>query len=155
MNRLDKVVVFRPLGETELKRIIDIELNMVQERIFNSSPDRPFVFDVTESAKTHLLREGTEMKYGARHLKRAVERLLVQPMSNLIASDQVRAGDWVRVDFSSDSRQLVFLKKGEGLPIQAMKRMINASLARAQSSRAPLFIVPRLQSLTAGEPCCA
>jgi ATP-dependent Clp protease ATP-binding subunit ClpA len=76
---------------------------MVQQRIFKSSPDRLFVFDATEVAKRHLLREGTDMKYGARHLKRAVERLLVQPMSSLIASDQVRAGDWVRVDFSSDS----------------------------------------------------
>ena len=78
----------------------------------------------------------------------------MQPMSNLIASDQVRAGDWVRVDFSSDSGQLVFLKEAEGLPMQAMKRMIDASLALAQasSSRAPLFMMPRLQSLTAGEP---
>ena len=40
MNRIDKIVVFRPLGETELRKILDIELNMVQQRIFNASPDR-------------------------------------------------------------------------------------------------------------------
>jgi ATP-dependent Clp protease ATP-binding subunit ClpA len=153
MNRLDKVVVFRPLGESELKKIIDIELNMVQKRIFESSPDRPFVFDVTEPAKRHMLREGTDMRYGARHLKRAVERLLVQPMSNLIASDQVRAGDWLRVDFSSDSGRLVFHREAEGLPMQAMMRMIDSSLALSQacSSRASLFVLPRLHSLTTTE----
>ena len=44
MNRLDKIVVFKPLGEAELKKILDIELNMVQQRIFNSAPERAFVF---------------------------------------------------------------------------------------------------------------
>ena len=152
MNRLDNVVVFRPLGESELKKIVEIELSMVQQRIFTSSPDRPFIFDLTEPAKTHLIGQGTDMKYGARHLKRAVERLLVQPMSNLVASGQVRAGDWLRVDFSSDSKQLIFLKKNEGLPMQAMRRMADASLTSAQapSSRAPLFIMPHVQSLIAG-----
>jgi len=87
MNRLDKIVVFRPLGEDQLRRILDIELNMVQQRIFNASPDRAFIFHVTESGKSHLLREGIEPKYGARHLKRAIERILVQPLSNLIATD--------------------------------------------------------------------
>jgi len=90
MNRLDKVVVFKPLGDSELKKILDIELNMVQQRIFNSSPDRAFIFHASEAAKSFLLREGTDVKYGARHLKRAIERLLVQPMSNLIATEQVK-----------------------------------------------------------------
>ncbi len=54
INRLDKIVVFRPLGESELRKILDIELNMVQQRIFNASPDRAFIFHVTESGKAHL-----------------------------------------------------------------------------------------------------
>jgi ATP-dependent Clp protease ATP-binding subunit ClpA len=148
MNRLDKVVVFRPLGESELRKIVDIELNMVQQRIFNASPDRAFIFHVTEPAKKYLLREGTDMKYGARHLKRAIERLLVQPMSNLIATDQVRAGDWIRVDFSADSGQLVFLKEAEGLPIHTMAELVDVSLSlplQAMSNGA-LFETPRLQS---------
>jgi ATP-dependent Clp protease ATP-binding subunit ClpB len=92
INRLDKIVTFRPLGSSELKKILDIELNMVQQRIFNTSPEKSFVFKATEDAKGFLLQEGTDLKYGARHLKRAIERLLVQPMSNLIATDQVRGG---------------------------------------------------------------
>jgi ATP-dependent Clp protease ATP-binding subunit ClpA len=128
INRLDKIVVFRPLGESELRKILDIELNMVQQRIFNASPDRAFIFHVTEGGKTYLLREGIDMKYGARHLKRAIERLLVQPLSNLIATDQIRTGDWIRVDFSADSGELVFLKEAEGLPIHTMAELVDNSI---------------------------
>ena len=128
INRLDKIVVFRPLGEPELRKILEIELNMVQQRIFNASPDRAFIFHVTEAGKTFLLREGVDMKYGARHLKRAIERLLVQPLSNLIATDQIRTGDWIRVDFSADAGQLVFLKEAEGLPIHTMAELVDNSI---------------------------
>src|SRR5579863_10182613 len=92
MNRLDKIVTFQPLGSEQLKKILEIELNLVQQRIFNTSSDRAFVFTLSDSGKNFLLEEGTDLKYGARHLKRAIERLLVQPMSNLIATDQVRGG---------------------------------------------------------------
>jgi len=148
MNRLDKVVVFRPLGETELRKIVDIELAMVQQRVFGSAPDRAFIFHLTESAKSHVLREGTDMKYGARHLKRAIERLLVQPLSNLIATEQVKAGDWLRIDFNSDSGLLVFLKEAEGLPIHTMAELVDASvsLPLQATSATALFEVSRAQS---------
>src|ERR1700682_740437 len=110
INRLDKIVTFKPLGSDELRKILDIELNMVQQRIFNTSPERSFVFKTTDEARDFLLKEGTDLKYGARHLKRAIERLLVQPLSNLIATDQVRGGDCVNVDFDSEACALVFIK---------------------------------------------
>jgi len=124
MNRLDKVVVFKPLGESELRKILDIELNSLQQRVFCSSQDRCFVFNVTDQAKDFLLTEGTDTKYGARHLKRAIERLVVQPMSNLIATEQVRSGDLLRVDFDEESNNLHFLRDAEGLAVQAMAEMI-------------------------------
>src|SRR5215475_1551027 len=101
MNRIDKTVVFHPLGAPELRKILTIELNMVQQRIFSSANAAPFVFTLSEEAKDFLLREGTDMKYGARHLKRAVDRNLVHPLSNLIATGQVRGGDLIRVDFDT------------------------------------------------------
>lgn len=128
MNRLDKIVVFKPLGEAELKQILEIELNMVQQRIFNSAPERAFIFTTTEAAKRHLLREGTDVKYGARHLKRAIERLLVQPVSNLIATEQVKAGDWIRIDFSYDLGRMTFMKEAEGIPTHAMADMVDNSI---------------------------
>jgi ATP-dependent Clp protease ATP-binding subunit ClpB len=127
MNRLDKTVVFKSLGETELRQILDIELGQVQQRIFDSSGPNSFVFTLSSSAKDYLLREGTDLKYGARHLKRAIERHLVQPLSNLIATEQVRGGDWVRVDFNQELNCPTFLKEAEGLPIHAMAEMAGDS----------------------------
>jgi ATP-dependent Clp protease ATP-binding subunit ClpB len=125
MNRLDKVVVFQPLGEPELRRILDIELSHVQRRVFESGAERGFVLTATGAAKDHLLAEGTDAKYGARHLKRAIERLLVQPLSNLIATAQVRGGDLIRIDFDPESTALTFQREAEGLPIRAMAEMVD------------------------------
>jgi len=127
MNRIDKVVVFKPLGQAELKKILGLELGILQTRIFNSSMTTPFVFSVTEPAREYLLREGTDMKYGARHLKRAIDRELVHPMSNLIATQQVRGGDLIRVDFDEDENQLTFAKEAEDMPAYAMMQMAEAS----------------------------
>jgi len=140
MNRLDKIVVFKPLGEAELRKVLDIELNLLQQRIFDSVGPNYFVFTASEPAKSHLLREGTDLKYGARHLKRAIERLVVQPLSNLIATDQVTAGDCIRVDYDSDSGQIVFLKEAEGVPVHTMVEMAGTRLpaiAGAAVSGAP------------------
>ena len=127
MNRLDKVVVFQPLGTEQLKKVLDIELNLVQQRIFNTSNERAFVFTVADSSKNYLLEQGTDLKYGARHLKRAIERLLVQPMSNLIATEQVRGGDWVRVDYDEGAKALRFAREAEGLPVQEMVQLVDTS----------------------------
>jgi len=127
MNRIDKVVVFKPLGQDELRKILGLELGILQTRIFNSSMTTPFVFSVSEEAKDFLLREGTDMKYGARHLKRAIDRALVHPMSNLIATQQVRGGDLIKVDFDADNNQLTFAKEAEDMPAYAMAQMMEAS----------------------------
>src|SRR6202158_4069729 len=86
-NRLDKIVVFRPLGSEELNRIIDIELERVQQRVQTASAGKAFLINVTSGARKFLLTEGIDLMYGARPLKRAIERLLVQPLSNLMATE--------------------------------------------------------------------
>jgi ATP-dependent Clp protease ATP-binding subunit ClpB len=148
INRLDKIVVFRPLGEEELRKILDIELQMVQERIFLSSMDRPFVLTVTDAGKMHLLREGTDAKYGARHLKRAIERSVVQPVSNLLATGQVRAGDWISVDYDHGAGTLTFLREAEGLPIHKMAEIAGTPLPRIDAAGAAQAVLeePRTQS---------
>jgi ATP-dependent Clp protease ATP-binding subunit ClpB len=148
MNRLDKVVTFQPLGARELKKILDIELNLVQQRVFNTSPDRAFVFTVSDESKDFLLEQGTDLKYGARHLKRAIERLLVQPMSNLIATEQVRGGDWVRVDFDREFQGLRFAREAEGLPIGEMARLVDNSVTVPElvSSTGASMDLPKIQT---------
>jgi len=110
MNRIDKVVVFRSLKEHHLRRILDIELRSVQDRITESAGTK-FVFECTEDAKEFLLAEGIDLKYGARHLKRSVERHLVYPLSNLVATQQVETGDFVMVDYDGASEALNFTKQ--------------------------------------------
>ena len=138
INRIDKVVVFHPLGQRELRQILGLELNMVQERIFQATTAAPFVFTLSETAKDFLLREGTDLKYGARHLKRAVERHLVHPMSNLIASGQVHGGDALRVEFDAEEEQLSFTREEEHLPFLVMAEMAGTTIpdrAAAVSAR--------------------
>jgi ATP-dependent Clp protease ATP-binding subunit ClpB len=114
INRLDNIVVFKSLGAEELRRIVDIELKMVQQRI-QASAASPFRVNVTETAKEFLLEEGTDFRYGARHLKRAIERLLVQPLSNLIASGQIHWGDCIRVSHQDGSDALMFGREPEAV----------------------------------------
>jgi ATP-dependent Clp protease ATP-binding subunit ClpA len=130
MNRLDKIVTFNSLGSEELKRILDIELDGVQQRIFGASSAHGFAFTATSAAKEFILQEGTDVKYGARHLKRAIERLVVQPLSNLIATEQVRAGDWIEVDHDHTSPQMTFRKEAEALAPYAMADLLDRSGVR-------------------------
>ena len=98
MNRLDKVVVFKRLRAEHLARILEIELEMVQQRILKAAVDRRFVFNCTQAVKDFLLEKGTNAEYGARHLKRVIEHNVVAPLANLLASAQVRLGDFIRID---------------------------------------------------------
>src|SRR3979409_864395 len=113
MNRIDKVVVFRSLKEHHLRAILDLELQSVQDRIMMSAGTK-FVFQCSEAAKDMLLEEGIDYKYGARHLKRAVERFLVYPLSNLVATSQIGLGDLVQVDLGTVAGKLTFSKKSGG-----------------------------------------
>ena len=108
INRLDKIVVFKSLGNEELRRIVDIELAIVQQRIQAAAANKTFLVNVTDTAREFLLVEGTDFRYGARHLKRAIERLLVQPLSNLMASGQTHSGDCIRVSHEDGSSSLIF-----------------------------------------------
>lgn len=115
VNRLDKIVVFKSLGVEELRRIVDIELELVQQRIQAAAGSKSFVMDITDSAKEFLLAEGTDFRYGARHLKRAIERLLVQPLSNLMTTNQIHSGDCIRVSHEGSSAGLLFGRQLESV----------------------------------------
>ena len=110
MNRIDKVVVFRSLKEHHLRAILEIELAAVQDRITESAGTK-FIFDCNTPAKEFLLSEGIDLKYGARHLKRSIERFLVYPLSNLVATSQVETGDIVTVEFDEKEEKLTFSKE--------------------------------------------
>jgi ATP-dependent Clp protease ATP-binding subunit ClpB len=120
INRLDNIIVFKSLGNEELRRIVDIELEMVQQRIQTAAANKPFMVKVTDTAREFLLVEGTDFRYGARHLKRAIERLLVQPLSNLMASGQIHPGDCIRVSHENASAALLFGREREAVQAWGM-----------------------------------
>ena len=112
MNRIDKSVVFRTLRSEHLQQILEIELGMVQQRILMASAANQFVFSCTPKVKSFLLHEGTDPKYGARHLKRAIERHIVFQLANLVATGQIKLGDFIRIDLSPEGK-LMFIKEAE------------------------------------------
>ncbi|HLQ50891.1 MAG TPA: AAA family ATPase, partial [Terriglobales bacterium] len=81
MNRLDKVVVFHPLRREQLEKVLEIELGQVQQRVLETAKGQ-FLFRVTDAGHDFLLQEGTDQRYGARHLKRSIERHVVYPLAN-------------------------------------------------------------------------
>jgi ATP-dependent Clp protease ATP-binding subunit ClpB len=134
MNRLDKVVVFRRLRAEHMAQILEIELGMVQQRILKAAGDQRFVFNCTQAVKDFLLEKGTNAEYGARHLKRAIEQHVVAPLANLLASAQVRLGDFIRIDLTP-AGNLTFTRELES--------------ARAVNEWEPSYGIASMQPLTA------
>ncbi|MCY7375214.1 MAG: AAA family ATPase [Pyrinomonadaceae bacterium] len=149
MNRIDKVIVFRSLKEHHLRRILDIELRGVQERITDSAGTK-FIFECTVPAKEFLLGEGIDLKYGARHLKRAIERFLVYPLSNLVATEQVETGDLVTVDFDDAEKKLVFTKQSGKMIINEYEEDLPEDTPETKSDAVGLPL-PHAQAAASGK----
>ena len=133
MNRLDKVVVFHPLKKDQLQEVLDIELGQVQQRVLDTAKGQ-FLFRVTPSGRDFLLQEGTDQRYGARHLKRAIERHVVYPLANLLATDQVNLGDLVCIDWDKINNRLTFVREGEGALVEPAARKAGAAAAGAEAT---------------------
>jgi ATP-dependent Clp protease ATP-binding subunit ClpB len=116
MNRIDKTVVFHSLNQKHLQQILDLELCALKQRIMRSARTQ-FFFSCSDSVKELLLREGTDSRYGARHLKRSIERLLVLPLANLVASGQVCWGDSIYVDLDHNGSDISFARRSLGMTI--------------------------------------
>jgi ATP-dependent Clp protease ATP-binding subunit ClpA len=151
MNRIDKVVVFKTLRPEHLEQILEIELGMVQQRILQATGNNQFVFSCTAGVKKFLLDEGTDPKYGARHLKRAIEKNVVFPLANLVATGQVKLGDFVRIDMTDSG--MAFVKEAEGALVPVLLEKYGPEFAgtphavratRTASSRRDLTATPGL-----------
>jgi len=149
MNRLDKVVCFHPLKREQLQEVLDIELGQVQQRVLETAKGQ-FLFRVTGPGKEFLLQEGTDQRYGARHLKRAIERHVVYPLANLLATEQIHLGDLVCIDWDRDQDRLTFVREGENLamPARRLEPAAPARLAKAHNGKT----VDAPASTTAAEP---
>jgi ATP-dependent Clp protease ATP-binding subunit ClpA len=133
MNRLDKVVVFHPLGHEQLQEVLDIELGQVQQRVLDTAKGQ-FLFRVTPAGRDFLLQEGTDQRYGARHLKRSIERHVVYPLANLLATDQVNLGDLVCIDWDKSHNRLTFVREGEGALVEPAGKRAAAAAASVEAT---------------------
>ena len=123
MNRIDSLVVFRSLNEQHLQSILELELQSVQKRISNVA-DTKFFFECSDAAKEFLLEEGTDYRYGARHLKRAIERLVVHPLANLVTTEQIGMNDSVYIDLDQSTSALSFTKVASVAPQEEVEQPI-------------------------------
>jgi ATP-dependent Clp protease ATP-binding subunit ClpB len=94
LNRVDEIVVFHPLGRDQMKAIVDIQLRVLMKRL----EDRKIHVELTERAKAQLVDEGYDPVYGARPLKRTIQRRLLDPLAMRVLQGDFRDGDRVRVD---------------------------------------------------------
>ena len=113
MNRLDKIVVFQPLKHDGTGSGAGNRVGTVQKRVLDTAMGK-FLFRVTPAGREFLLQEGTDQRYGARHLKRAIERYMVYPLANLLATQQVNVGDLVRIDWDGVHKELSFVRESQG-----------------------------------------
>jgi ATP-dependent Clp protease ATP-binding subunit ClpC len=111
LNRIDEIIVFEPLTEHELAKIVEIMIGEVRDRL----DDRSVSFEVTEAAKAELVKEGFDRVYGARPLRRTVTRRIENPLAKRILAGEFGEGDVVRVDF--DGEEFTFAKADARAPL--------------------------------------
>jgi ATP-dependent Clp protease ATP-binding subunit ClpA len=154
MNRLDKVVVFHPLKRDQLEEVLDIELGQVQQRVLETARGQ-FLFRVTSAAREFLLTEGTDQRYGARHLKRAIERNIVYPLANLLATEQVHVGDLVRIDWDGVAKALSFVRESEGALIETPAPIVSRATAMQEARDGKAIEAPAAAAAEAVPPTAA
>jgi len=106
LNRVDEIVIFSPLGIEEIRQIVEIQLRHVQERL----RERKLTLEWTEGAKQHLAEVGFDPTYGARPLKRAIQREVLDPLALSVLEGNFREGDTVLVE--AEGGRIVYRRKG-------------------------------------------
>ena len=106
-DRIDETVIFHRLSLREIKQIVEIQLRVLQRRLSG----RRLEIEVTDPAKEHLAREGSDPLYGARPLKRAIQRLVQDPLARRMLEGEFREGDRIRVDVAAG--EIILVREGE------------------------------------------
>jgi ATP-dependent Clp protease ATP-binding subunit ClpA len=115
--------------QNHLDSVFENELDKLQQRIAETAKGE-FGFYVTDSAKEFLLRKATEQHYDARRLKLTIERLIVYPLANLLATDRIQAGDMIRIDRDHHQPRLNFIREVEDLRPR-LRQLEAEAIARA------------------------
>src|ERR1041384_7208029 len=145
---------FSPEFMNRLEEVLEIELGQVQQRVLETARGQ-FLFRVTSAAREFLLTEGTDQRYGARHLKRAIERNIVYPLANLLATEQVRVGDLVRIDWDGAAKVLSFVRESEGALVEAPSPMASRAAAMPEARDGKAIEAPAANAAAGAAPASA
>src|SRR5205823_438584 len=115
LNRVDEIIVFHALTEAQLKKIVQIQLQRLRDRL----ADRKISLELTDAAVTHIVRAGYDPAYGARPLKRVIQREVETALAKRLLAGQVRDGQTVVVDYNRDDGKLTFTPAKEAEPVAA------------------------------------
>ncbi len=115
--------------QDHLEQVLETELDQLQRRVLETAKGE-FFFEVTRSAKEFLLQKGSEQRYGAEGLKLAIEHHVVYPLANLFATDQIQAGDTIRIHRDHYQPCLNFIREVEDLvaPLRQLEAEATAGL---------------------------
>lgn len=108
LNRIDEIVIFNRLGMDEIQKIVDIQIENLRKRLLDKGLD----IYLTERAKQYIAKEGFDPAYGARPLRRTIEKMIQNPLSLKLLSGEFKEGEVVEIDFDSNKQELVFEKAG-------------------------------------------
>ena len=106
LNRIDELIIFNHLNQDDINKIVDIQLRLLKQRL----SDRNIVLNISDQGKEFLGKRGYDSIYGARPLKRVIQRLVQDPISMRILNGEFKEGSKIRVDFDKKSKNLVFEK---------------------------------------------
>jgi ATP-dependent Clp protease ATP-binding subunit ClpB len=116
LNRIDEIIVFHALNEAQLKRIVEIQLGRLRERL----AERKIKLELTDAARTHLVRAGYDPAYGARPLKRVIQKEVETELAKQLLAGKVRDGQTVAVNYNPDDQRLTFTAEA-GEPVGAVQ----------------------------------
>ena len=119
LNRIDEIITFSPLSLEQMAEIVDLQMKEIQERM----DDRGLFVELTPAARTWLAQEGFDPAFGARPLRRALQKYVESPLSVRLLSGEFSEGDRIVVDVDEDVKALVFRQAGEALPANQLGKV--------------------------------
>jgi ATP-dependent Clp protease ATP-binding subunit ClpB len=115
LNRIDEIIVFHALNEAQLKKIVEIQLGRLRERL----AERKIKLELTDAARTHLVRAGYDPAYGARPLKRVIQKEVETQLAKQLLAGKIRGGQTIVVDYNHDDEKLTFTPTEAAEPVEA------------------------------------
>jgi ATP-dependent Clp protease ATP-binding subunit ClpB len=157
LNRVDEVIVFHALTDEDLASIVDLLLADLDRRL----ADQDLTLELTAAAKALIVREGTDPAFGARPLKRTIQRLVENPLARAIVAGEFRPGDRITADADLVSGTIIFSTEGATVVTDGKRRdarstpaedaAVGAGAGRASRSESPLDLPPTRQKRDDGE----